>query len=176
MQFSNSGFPFKRYLEYLFIFRLACVKSVFGCIRWESWNESGKKKEEGEGGEKRKRCFLLPPHLEILATKLFLVMTWEKVTAMSRYRSDSTPFVSIWIRESTRDAGEGTREAWPKGAGGVIRRRKTKGRDLPSFLLPINLRPPLNRASLSNINSRLRDDLGQVRESIDILAGEQLQQ
>lgn len=42
-----------------------------------------KKGEEGEGGEKRKRCFLLPPHLEILATKLFLVMTWEKVTAMT---------------------------------------------------------------------------------------------
>jgi len=41
-----------------------------------------KKREEGEGGEKRKRCFLLPPHLEILATKLFLVMTWEKVTTM----------------------------------------------------------------------------------------------
>ena len=42
-----------------------------------------KKGQEGEGGEKRKRCFLLPPHLEILATKLFLVMTWEKVTAMT---------------------------------------------------------------------------------------------
>ena len=34
-------------------------------------------KEEGEGGQKRKRCFLLPPYLEMLATKLFLVMTWD---------------------------------------------------------------------------------------------------
>ena len=44
-------------------------------------NKTKKRKKE-RGEKKRKRCFLVSPHLEMLATKLFFVMTWEKVPTM----------------------------------------------------------------------------------------------
>ena len=45
----------------------------------------------------------------------------------------------------------------------MMGRRKTKRETLLSFLLPITPRAPLDRASLVNINERLRDDWERVR-------------
>ena len=71
---------------------------------------------------------------------------------------DSYPVFSIYIWMQELNARSVT-----EGSARVMGRRKMKGETLLLFLLPITPRASLDRASLVNINERLRDDWERVR-------------
>ena len=74
-------------------------------------------------------------------------------------------YLSITMRESR--AGNETREAWPKGAQRVMRRRKAKERFSPLFSFPSPLALPLTALSLIELPSLIvvnsRNKMGEER-------------